>query len=479
MLFNSFSFLLFFPVVCIIYFLIPHKYRWLLLLIASYYFYMNWIPVYGLLLLGSTIVTYVCAILLERESKRRNKHIILTISLILNFGTLFFYKYFNFVNNSVYKLLGHYGITWGVPDFDVLLPVGISFYIFQTVGYTIDVYRGDLKAERHFGIYALFISFFPQLVAGPIERATNLLPQFYSKHIFSYERVVNGLKLMLWGFFMKVVVADRLSLYVDAVYNNAEHHNGTTLLTATLFFTFQIYCDFAGYSNIAIGTARVLGFDLMANFRQPYFAKSIPEFWRRWHISLSTWFRDYLYFPLGGNRVPYLRWQFNLVVTFIISGIWHGANWTFVVWGLLHGLFQIISNLFKRTNLVNDEKSLVSKLVPGFILSSFNTLTTFLLVSFAWIFFRARDLETAMFIIKKIVLTNGSLYKGHQTMLIPYCVLGVFMLLLVEYFNENKIKFSLFENNRVFVRHLSYTALILLILLFGVFDGGQFIYFQF
>ena len=338
MLFNSIDFLVFFPSVVLLYFLLPHKNRWLFLLIASYFFYMNWKPVYAVLIFSSTLITYSCGILVEKSNSVRRKKLFLIVSLSMNFSILFIYKYFNFLNDSVFKALDFLNIRWELPNLDLLLPVGISFYTFQAVGYTIDVYRGDLKAEKNLGIYALFVSFFPQLVAGPIERAKNLLPQFREKHYLDSARLVSGIKQMVWGFFMKLVIADRLSLIVNTAYNNADAHNGTTLLIATILFSFQIYCDFAGYSNIAIGASRIMGFDLMTNFRRPYFAKNIGEFWQRWHISLSTWFRDYLYIPLGGNRVSKSRNYLNVFITFVVSGIWHGANWTFVFWGFLHGI---------------------------------------------------------------------------------------------------------------------------------------------
>ena len=335
MLFNSFEFLIFFPVVCILYYLLPRlSLRNIFLLVASYYFYMNWKPVYAILILTSTILTYTCGLLVEKnENNQRVKKAYLIISIVLNFTILFFFKYFNFLGDSITALFSFLGIGWKVPNLDVLLPVGISFYTFQAVGYSIDVYRGTIRAEKNFITYALFVSFFPQLVAGPIERAKNLLPQFHEKHSFNSENVIEGFKLMIWGFFMKLCVADVLSEYVDAVYNNVSYHNGVSILLATFFFAVQIYCDFAGYSNIAIGAARIMGYRLMINFKQPYFSLNIKEFWRRWHISLSSWFMDYLYIPLGGNRVAYPRYLFNLAVTFLVSGIWHGAAWTFVIWG--------------------------------------------------------------------------------------------------------------------------------------------------
>lgn len=343
MLFNSLHFLFFFPIVCIIYFLIPTlKWRNLFLLCASYYFYMNWEPVYALLLLSSTFITYLAAIGIDKYKERRKRRMFLTGSLILNLGVLFLFKYYNFAAENIAILFDKLGLSIHIPEFQLLLPVGISFYIFQALGYSIDVYRGKTNVEKNFFTYALFVSFFPQLVAGPIERSTNLLQQFKHKLPFSYEKVMTGLRIMLWGYFLKLVLADRCGIYVDAIFNNVEHHNGGSYLIASFLFPFQIYGDFAGYSLTAIGAAKVMGFNLMENFRRPYFATTVTDFWHRWHISLSTWFKDYVYIPLGGNRVSKWRCYFNIMTTFIVSGIWHGANWTFIVWGTIHGLLQCI-----------------------------------------------------------------------------------------------------------------------------------------
>ena len=466
MLFNSFAFLIFFPLVCLIYFILPYKYRWAFLLVASYYFYMNWKPVYAVLIFSSTIITYYSAIFIEKfRTDLKLKKFFLVISLLLNFGILFIYKYFNFINESVFSILSYVNLQWEVPNLDILLPVGISFYTFQAVGYTIDVYRGDLKAERHLGIYALFVSFFPQLVAGPIERAKNLLPQFKQSFNVDYERISSGLKIMLWGFFMKLVVADRLSVYVDAVYNNVPKHNGTTLLLATVLFAIQIYCDFAGYSNIAIGAAKIMGYSLMENFRRPYFSRSISEFWKRWHISLSTWFKDYVYIPLGGNRVSAYRHLFNLFITFLVSGIWHGANWTFFIWGALHGIFLIVGVL--KNKLLKQQNS------NHFI----DIIITLSMVLFAWIFFRANTISEAFVIIEKIFTQQESLFIDQTTLV--YSLLGIAILLMKEIKDELGFRISFSKSSNIFVRYVYYLAMLTIILLFGVFDGGQFIYFQF
>lgn len=469
MLFNSFAFLIFFPLVCLVYFLLPYKYRWVFLLGASYYFYMNWQPVYALLIFASTVITYLAGIKIEITSEKKRKKLYLLISLLINFGVLFLFKYYNFINGSIFAVLDAVGIRWPMPNFDLLLPVGISFYTFQAVGYSIDVYRGDLKAEKHFGIYALFVSFFPQLVAGPIERAKNLLGQFKVEHHFNYARAVLGLRQMLWGFFMKLCIADRVALYVNAAFNNVDNHNGTTLLLASVLFAFQIYCDFGGYSNIAIGAARIMGFDLMKNFERPYFATSVQDFWRRWHISLSTWFKDYVYIPLGGNRVGFSRHLFNLFITFLLSGMWHGANWTFFVWGSLHGFF-LICGVLRKKYLPNIKLFSLFQLI-------LNVSATFALIVFAWVFFRANNIEDAFEVIQKIITNQGSLFIDYKTLF--YSMIGVIILFIKDFADEYSSTPCFLESRHIAIRWSSYLFLILLILLIGVFDGGQFIYFQF
>ena len=471
MLFNSLQFLIFFPLVCIVYFILRNnKSRIPFLLIASYYFYMNWNPTYAILILTSTLLTYLCGIFVEKnDSDKHKKKLFLTISLIINFSILFIFKYFNFINDSVFAIMEYVGIRWSVSNLDVLLPVGISFYTFQAVGYSIDVYRGTIKAEKNFITYALFVSFFPQLVAGPIERAKNLLPQFYEEHKFDYNNVVEGLKLMLWGFFMKICVADTLSEYVNVVFNNVEHHNGTSLILATIFFTFQIYCDFGGYSNIAIGAARVMGFRLMENFHYPYFSLNIKEFWRRWHISLSSWFMDYVYIPLGGNRVKYPRHLLNLMITFLVSGIWHGANWTFVLWGALHGCYQVIGNMFRKYIYTPKYTTVISKV--------FSTLFCFFIVAFAWIFFRANNVNDAFLIIEKIFTQQGLLFVDES--LFVYGFAGLFVLIIKDFKDNFNIDIHFMHSKYVVIRYISVVALITYIILFGAFGSGQFIYFQF
>ena len=470
MLFNSFEFLIFFPAVCLIYFILRgNKWRIPFLLIASYYFYMNWKPAYAILILTSTIITYFSGILIEKHDEKRTQKTFLTISLVINFAILFVFKYFNFINESVFHLLDCCGLRWNVPNLDVLLPVGISFYTFQAVGYSIDVYRGSIKAERRFTTYALFVSFFPQLVAGPIERAKNLLPQFHEEHTFVYDDVIEGIKQMIWGFFMKLCVADILSQYVDAVYNNIAFHNGTSLIIATIFFTFQIYCDFGGYSNIAIGAARIMGFKLMENFHRPYLSLNINEFWKRWHISLSSWFKDYVYIPLGGNRVKQPRHMLNLMITFLVSGIWHGANWTFVVWGGLHGIYQVIAKIWNNHIGRISHKTIVYQLV--------SIAFCFILVSFAWIFFRANTVNDAFLIINKIFTESGKPF--FDIMVFVYGITALLILIIKDLKDEMDCKINFMHSRFIIIRYLSTIALVAYILLFGSFASDQFIYFQF
>ncbi|MBR2524623.1 MAG: MBOAT family protein [Clostridiales bacterium] len=388
MLFNSLDYLIFLPVVFTLYWLVKKEYRWLVILIASYYFYMCSGPVYGLLILGITSVTYVSARLINRSSGVKKRRLILSLTVAVCICILVYFKYMGFFGDIVNSVFSLTGIGHDLITLKIVLPVGISFYTFQTMSYVIDVYRGSVDAEKHFGKYAAFVSFFPQLVAGPIERSSNLLPQIKSSANFSYDQAISGVKLILWGYFKKLLIADFLSPFVQKVYDGPYIYEGFALVLATLFFSFQIYCDFSGYSDIAIGTARLFGIELMTNFRSPYLSKSVKEFWNRWHISLSTWFKDYIYIPLGGNRVSRPRHCLNLMITFIVSGLWHGANWTFVIWGFIHGLAQIIESLIHKDD--NKGRSVPSVLrIAG----------VFVFTTFAWVFFVAHSLEDAIYVI--------------------------------------------------------------------------------
>jgi len=407
MVFNSLAFLLFFPLVAVVYFfltmriVLKHKafsntLSQLFLLTASLFFYGYWNPAYLGLIAISIAVTWTSGLLMEGRDIQK-KRLILVGSLIINLGILFFFKYYHFAVDSV-RFLVHNRIDF--PSFNVLLPVGISFYTFQALGYSIDVYYGRVRAERNFITYALFVTFFPQLVAGPIERTGNLLLQFKVNHEFDYDRITSGLRLAAWGMFKKVVIADRLAIYVNGVFGNPSAYPATSLALAVFFFAFQIYCDFSGYSDIAIGCARVLGFNLMVNFSQPYFSRSITEFWKRWHISLSTWLKDYLYIPLGGNRKGEVRRCINLLITFLLSGLWHGAAWHFVAWGALHGVFQIIGRITSPfRNAIGRKIGLPEE---SRLRKAIQVCITFTLVCLAWVFFRANTITDAFLITAKL-----------------------------------------------------------------------------
>ena len=472
MLFNSLTFLLFFPIVCVLHYAIPSarvKGRNLLLLVASYFFYMNWEPVYAILLLTSTFVTYFAALGMGHYKDKRKRKIYLVSSIVLNLAILFQFKYYNFLASNLEEALQVCGLRIQIPEFHMLLPVGISFYIFQALGYSIDVYRQTAKVEHDFLTYALFVSFFPQLVAGPIERSRNLLPQFRQCHRFKYDEVMAGVRLMLWGYFLKLVLADRCGLYVDAVFNNIEMHNGGSYLLASLLFPFQIYGDFAGYSLIAIGVARVLGFHLMENFRRPYFACSIGEFWHRWHISLSTWFKDYVYIPLGGNRSGKASQYYNLMVTFMVSGIWHGANWTFLCWGSLHGILLCIEKTFR---IGKQDYSGCKKLCHWGV--------TFALVCLSWILFRASNLHDAVIVVSGIFCNMGIPIITFA-MFTDLCLAtsAIAMLFIKELSDEFCWKWHISKSHYWLVQHLYIVGMTAMILLFGVLGGDQFIYFQF
>jgi alginate O-acetyltransferase complex protein AlgI len=473
MLFNSLGFLLFFPVVIALYFALSHKYRWMMLLGASYYFYMCWKPEYIVLIAGSTLIDYYCGLRMSNIPDKKDRRIYLILSLFVNLGLLFFFKYFNFFSKSVHDTFEMFNIFVDTPAFDYLLPVGISFYTFQTLSYTIDVYNGKTQPEKHLGIFALFVSFWPQLVAGPIERSNHLLPQFRKKYEFEYERVRSGLMRVAWGFFKKMVIADRLSVYVNEVYNNPGMYDGTSILIASYFFAFQIYCDFSGYSDIAIGSARIMGFDLMENFRTPYFSKSVREFWQRWHISLSTWFRDYLYIPLGGNRVVKWRWYYNLLLTFFVSGIWHGANWTFAAWGFLHGAYLIFEIILGK----------YFKLKNSFWGNAFRIFLTFHLVIFAWIFFRANSLGDAMTIIGSFSDLGNATFafidKAGSVIDFKIALVAIATLLFVEAMLRKRMIEEVVPKLSISARWTVYTSITLVVLWFGVLAETEFIYFQF
>lgn len=471
MLFNSFHFLIFFLTVTLLYYACPFKWRWLLLLIASCYFYAVLIPVYLLVLFAIVIIDYCAGIFIESSLGKKRK-LFLAASIVANIGALAVFKYHNFFVENINQLLGLLNISVkSFPLWHLILPVGLSFHTFQAMSYTIEVYRGNQKAEKHFGFYALYVMFYPQLVAGPIERPQNLLHQFYEKHSPDFDKISSGLKTMLWGFFMKVVVADRLAIYVDYVYADVASHSRLALIVAAFFYSFQIYCDFAGYSLIAIGAARVMGFKLSENFHQPYLSISITDFWRRWHKTLSGWFRDYLYIPLGGNKVSLLRYVFNILVVFILSGLWHGANWTFIVWGLVHGIVIIIESIIIKINKKKARVAIIAYLYSFFI------------VTFSWILFRSVDLSEAFTFIKRIISPGIPLQldgEFNERALLIYSLFGIACVILADIKNEfYSDKHFLLYNKNSTVRIAASVMLVVMILMLGVFDGSQFIYFQF
>ncbi len=493
MLFNSLQFGLFFPIVVLLYLIMPRKMRCPWLLLASYFFYMGWNPKYAVLILTSTVITWLSGLLMDKSSQKRKK-LVVAASFVSNLSILFLFKYFDFMLANVNKALSLLQLTAVEKPFDVLLPVGISFYTFQALSYTVDVYRGTMKPERNFLRYALFVSFFPQLVAGPIERSDNLLRQIQElprKKLWNYDRIAGGLILMLWGLFQKMVIADRIAVLADEIFNNYQMYEWFGLSVGAIAFALQIYCDFASYSTIAIGAAQVMDFRLMENFDTPYFAKSIPEFWRRWHISLSTWFRDYLYIPLGGSRCSKWKRYRNLMITFLVSGLWHGAGWTYVAWGGIHGLYQVIGYELKGLRNWANRKLRTKTDCLSYKLGQ--VMVTFLLTDFAWIFFRSNSLGDAFAYIGRMFtrldfwsLFNGELYElGLTRPEINILLLGLLLLFLVDlirYFYKERLDEFLSGQNLWF-RWGVLLFLIAAVAVFGIYgpeyDAKQFIYFQF
>ncbi len=465
MLFNSFAYLLFLPAVTAIFFLMGHRFRWLFLLLASCFFYMFFKPEYILILAFTIVIDYYAGIWIARTENKKRKKQFLILSLFANILILAVFKYYNFINGNITGLAAMFGWELNIPLLRILLPIGLSFHTFQAMSYTIEVYRGNQKPEMHFGIYSLYVMFFPQLVAGPIERPQNMLHQFHEKKFWDGDRVVSGVKLICWGLFKKLVIADRLAPMVDQVYNNPEAYSGVNIMLATLFFAEQIYCDFSGYSDIAIGSARVLGFTLMKNFRNPYLSKSVAEFWSRWHISLSTWFRDYLYITLGGNRVPVPRWMMNLVITFLVSGLWHGANWTFIIWGGLNGVFIVGEILLAR--------AFPKVKAPA----AFKHITTLILICFTWLFFRANNLDDAGVLLANMFSFGQPIaFDATELWLAFFFIIGLETL---QYADEKFGAIHRVKTMPYFVRMAVYAVFITLLLNFGIFNNSTFIYFQF
>lgn len=478
MLFNSAGYLVFFTIVCLVYFILPKKVKRAFLLLASYFFYSCWNLKYSLLMLFSTVATYLTAIAMDMVGEKQKKELYLGLCFFVNLAILFVFKYYGFAINFLNKILGLVGVSLNLPLINVLLPVGISFYTFQALGYIVDVYRGEIKAERNFINYALFVSFFPQLVAGPIERSKNLLTQIDNLGHRRYENLSKGLLYILWGFFLKLVIADRAAIFVNQVYDSYQGYSYIFLCYAALLFAVQIYCDFYSYSIIAKGSAKILGYDLMDNFKAPYLSKSITEFWRRWHISLSTWFKDYLYIPLGGNRKGNFRKHLNVLIVFLVSGLWHGANYTFVLWGLIHGIFNILEDSFK---------GITKNISNNFIYKNIRRLITFVVAVISFVIFRSKNIGAAKaFILGILKRQAGNL---DASIAFPYedtviLLIAIAMLIVIDILIYNKVNMvERIEKRSLIIRWPIYIFLLIIILIFGIYGPGyseaQFIYFQF
>jgi alginate O-acetyltransferase complex protein AlgI len=489
MLFNSLDFVFFFPVVTLLYFLLPHKWRWVHLLVASCIFYMYFIPVYILILFFTIIIDYIAGILIEGAGSKGARKAWLIVSIAANVGVLSVFKYYNFFIGNINELLHISGSSGSIPLLNIILPVGLSFHTFQAMSYTIEVYKGDQPAERHLGIYALYVMFYPQLVAGPIERPQNLLPQFREKHNPDYNNIVTGLRLMLWGMVKKVVIADRIGLITDPIFNHPHDFNSVVLYMGVALFHIQVFCDFSAYSDIAIGAARVMGFKLMTNFNMPFHARTVSEFWRRWHISLSTWFRDYVYVPLGGNKDGRFKIYRNLFIVCFLSGLWHGASWLFVIWGLLQGAYMIIGHMTKKWRKKLNETVGTSKV--KWLDHALDIIITFSLTAFARVFFRGNSLDDARYFVWKLKDLPADLLKILRTHHIglsgvhphPEVLPAVVVMVIgLEVAHLLKLRYDLehtFSSRPALMRWGLYFSGLILLLFFGVYNSQRFIYFQF
>ena len=472
MVFNSIEFLIFLPIVVALFYVLPQKVRWLMLLAASCVFYMWFVPKYILILLVTIVVDYAAGLLMERHADQpRKKKTFFIISIVSTLTVLLIFKYLNFLTANLDQLCASLGMETHLVT-HIILPIGLSFHTFQSMSYVIEVYRGHQKAERHFGYYALYVLFFPQLVTGPIERPANLLRQLHEEKKFRYENISKGMRLILFGFFIKMVVADHLGEYVDEVYGHLDEYNSWTVLCCMVFYSFQIYCDFFGYSTIALGSAKLMGFDITDNFKSPYLSKNIAEFWHRWHISLSTWFRDYVYIPLGGSRVKFGRWMFNILVVFVLSGIWHGAAWTFLLWGFAHGLLHIVEKVLRDRMPKKETQSKWLKIsIDGLCM-----LKTFVLVTLFWVMFRATDFEH----LKAIFETAFTNFHGGEQMSVKpgmWIYLGLFILSDIVLRNT---RFDVWcEDKPLAVRWLIYAVLVFMVIACSSVFNFPFIYFQF
>lgn len=479
MLFNSVSFAIFLPIVFIAYWIVPKKWQWFVILISSYYFYMSWEAKYAILIFTVTGVSFLLAQIMFKSSDIRLRKTFLVLGIVLCLGILFVYKYYNFFVENLIELSAIIGTE--KTDFvisNLVIPVGISFYTFQAMSYVLDVYNGKIVPERHFGKYAAYVAFFPQLVAGPIERTDHLLPQIKRGNVFNYNQAKCGIYLMVWGFYKKIVIADMLAVYVDKIYDNLYTYTGLAFIIISVMFTIQIYCDFSGYSDIAIGVAKLFGIDLMNNFMSPYFSVSIKEFWRRWHISLSQWFRDYVYIPMGGSRCGTIRKYKNLLVTFLLSGLWHGASWTYVIWGGLHGLAQVIEDIL--LGIVGKTKWIGNKCIRVI-----RMLFVFAFCNMAWIFFRANSLQDVKWIfghsfdnvfeLKNYIIT-GFDNCGISRWRLGYIVALIMILIIHDLKEKNCEK----DNERKYINWVTISFMLVVVILFsqkGV--AAEFVYFQF
>lgn len=468
MLFNSIHFLFFLPIVVGLYYLLPPKLRWILIFVSSCYFYMAFIPKYIFILFFIIIIDYLSAIAIEKnEGKLKLAYLI--ASLIANILLLCFFKYFNFLNDNLAPLFSLFGKDFHPINLQIILPIGLSFHTFQSMSYTIEVYRGKQKAEKHIGYFANYVLFFPQMVAGPIERYDRLGEELKKEQNFIYQNISDGLKLVLFGLFVKMTIADNIAPFVNQIYNDPLKHSSEEVLLGVFMFSFQIYADFFGYSTIALGSAKILGITIMDNFKTPYFSKSVTEFWSRWHISLSSWFKDYLYIPLGGNRVAIPRWSLNILIVFMLSGLWHGANWTFVVWGGLHGLVLLIERYFSKIFMFEIKKE-------WSLLNVFLILKTFIVTSFIWIFFRAENFNKAKEIISVIFINNNIKFNLISLKIALIAIIG---LIIFDFFQYNSRFDKTLNTFKTPYRWVIYSFLLFCLFALSGTEKFSFIYFQF
>jgi alginate O-acetyltransferase complex protein AlgI len=469
MLFNTLHFLLFLPVVVGLYYLLPKQFRWILIFFASCYFYMAFVPKYILILFFIILIDFISGLLIERSQKKTTRRLFLIASILSNVGLLAFFKYFNFMNENIVALSELMGLHFKPSALDVILPIGLSFHTFQSMSYTIEVYRGNQKAEKHLGYFANYVLFFPQMVAGPIEKYSHLGNELRHPADPIYDNFAKGFRMILFGLFVKMAVADNLAPIVNEVYADPTQFNSWDILSAIIFFSFQIYADFYGYSTIALGAAKLLGINLIDNFKTPYLALSVNDFWKRWHISLTSWFREYVFIPLGGSRVSTARWTLNILIIFFVSGLWHGASWTFVIWGMLHGIVYLLERA--SNSLFN------FKVKQGFsLLNLFLGVKTFLVVSFIWIFFRAESFDKAKTVIRSLL---GNWHVAGRELSYGYSFFFIAVLIMFDIFFFRKRADQWLEEKSVYVRWLTYSILLFFVMAMSGMENLPFIYFQF